>query len=118
MAFFDWFLAAYGPLSRRRTVLMGDFNTGLHFEDETGATFVAPDGMLRLREAGYIDAWRTLHPKRREFTWFSPQAGNGFRLDYVFLGAALAKRLVAARHVQGVRTRRVSDHAALVVEVG
>jgi len=37
--------------------------------------------MEQLIELGWVDAWRFLHPAKREFTWFS-SANNGFRLDY------------------------------------
>jgi exonuclease III len=116
VAFFEWFLRKVRPGADSSTLLVGDFNTGRHYEDEEGATFWAPEYMDKLKIAGFADAWRHLHPRARDYTWYSPK-GNGFRLDYVFLGRALLPSLRAARHLHAVRERGDSDHAALVVEL-
>jgi exodeoxyribonuclease-3 len=115
-AFFKWFLEMVRARADSRTLLVGDFNTGRHFEDEAGATFWASEYMDELKVAGFTDAWRHLHPRTRDYTWFSAK-GNGFRLDYVFLGQALLPSLRVARHVHAVRERGDSDHAALVVDL-
>lgn len=97
-------------------VLIGDFNTGKHYLDEEGATFIAPGYLDRLEAVGYRDSWRALNTNVREYTWFSP-AGNGFRLDYAFLSPVLAPVLSHAQHVDATRIAGVTDHSALVVDL-
>ncbi len=116
LPYWDWFLREAEARASRPCVLIGDFNTGKHFIDEVGATFVGPEYLGRLEELAYADAWRRLHPEAREYTWFSHR-GNGFRLDYAFLSPALAPRLRRACHSQQEREERVSDQAALLVEI-
>lgn len=113
----DEFLSLVRPLSSRPSVLIGDFNTGQHFVDEVGRTFYGAEYLDALRSAGFDDAWRTLHPEAREYTWFS-QIGNGFRVDHCWLSQSAKQRLIEARHLHDVRTARTSDHSALVVTLG
>lgn len=106
-------------------MLIGDTNTGLPGIDEETPVFGprAVRWMHGLDEAGWTDAFRSLHGQRREYTWYSPNGGNGFRLDEAFLHHSLMPRLRAARHewggVEGGDERRdvLSDHAALIVDL-
>jgi exonuclease III len=76
------------------------------------------DGMAR---AGWPDGFRHLHGNRREYTWYSPNKGNGFRLDEAFVHRSLLPRLDAVRYEWGrdgsSRRDAVSDHAAVIVEL-
>jgi endonuclease/exonuclease/phosphatase family metal-dependent hydrolase len=89
------------------TVLAGDFNE-------------VPEGLplARLREAGWRDAWRRLHPADPGDTFPTPEPF--IRLDYVFLPPS-APPLRAARLV-GLTPDAdgffASDHAGLLVELG
>lgn len=96
--------------------ILGDFNTGRHFEDEPGATFGSTDLLGALWTLGFRDAWRLLHPHDREFTWYS-RAGAGFRIDHAFLSPALLGGLVSARYSHAERELGVSDHSVLVVDL-
>jgi exodeoxyribonuclease III len=104
-------------LATEPTLIIGDFNTGKHYIDEDGATFIGPENIDRLEKLNYIDAWRHLHPTARDYTWFSP-AGNGFRLDFAFLSPSLATKLTSARHIHETRIDTITDHSGLVVEIG
>ncbi len=97
--------------ANQRTILLGDFNTGL-VQDAEGTPFTMGEAMQSLLDLGYQDAWRTKHGDQREYTWYS-NAENGFRLDYAFLSPALSHHLVSADHQQDVRISRISDHALL-----
>jgi len=97
-------------------VFIGDWNTGRHYADEAGATFFAAAEFVALSNTGWTDAWRSLHPQERDYTWFST-AGNGFRLDHAFLSPSLAPRLADARLSHTERLERVTDHSALIVEL-
>lgn len=88
------------------TILVGDFN----------ATPDAP-GLVRLREAGFVDAWMRLRPNEPGFTFESH--APAMRIDYVFVSPDLAPRLedialVADAPREGTRG---SDHLGLVVNL-
>ncbi|EIC23635.1 endonuclease/exonuclease/phosphatase family protein [Thiorhodovibrio frisius] len=95
--------------------IVGDFNTGLHFQDEEGATFFCTTEFKALSESGVVDSWRNRNPATREFSWYSNH-GNGFRIDHVFSsteGDALIERVY---YDHKPREAKATDHAALVVE--
>jgi exonuclease III len=108
-----------------KTVLLGDFNTGLP-EDAQGTPFVLSDYIRVLRLEKYVDSWRHLNPNTREYTWYTKRKNketsvsedyNGFRLDYVFVSPALTDHIVDARHLHQVRTGKVSDHAMVFADL-
>jgi exodeoxyribonuclease-3 len=109
-----------------RTILLGDFNTGLNHIDKTpdGAAFKLTHYIDTLLSDGYVDVWRDAHPDKREYTWFTWQKGkelNGFRLDYIYTSSALRGGIVNAQHVDHVRglvkNGGLSDHAILVADL-
>lgn len=116
LPYWDWFLERARERSDGQCVLIGDFNTGKHLIDEVGATFFGADYPIRLEELGWADAWRSLHPEDREYTWYSPK-GNGFRLDYAWLSPSLRGSLRAASHLHETRTKAITDHAGLMVDL-
>jgi exonuclease III len=80
------------------------------------------DGWMRgLDEAGWTDAFRHLRGNARAYTWYSPNGGNGFRIDQAFLNPALRPRLRSFRYDWGRRARLTgrpaSDHAAMVLDL-
>jgi exonuclease III len=103
-------------------LLVGDTNSGRRGIDEESPAFDRREERWidDLARAGWVDAFRALHGDRREYTWYSPNGGNGFRLDYGFCNPALLRRLRAARHVWGsdggTRRDALSDHAALLLD--
>lgn len=108
-----------------RTVLLGDFNTGLP-EDAQGTPFELSDRIRVLRLERYVDTWRALNPKAREYTWYSKRRNkqlgisedfNGFRLDYIYVSGALKDCIAGAAHVDSVRRNGVSDHAILMADL-
>ena len=113
---------AHGP-----ALLIGDTNSGRPGVDEAPtcrAGFNAREGgwIEGLARAGWSDGFRHLRGEERIYTWYSPNAGNGFRLDQAFLNAALLPALGAVRYEWGRRRtgRRpsfaLSDHAALLLD--
>lgn len=103
----------------QKVVLLGDLNTGLP-EDAQGTPFVLSDYIRVLRLEKYVDTWRHLNPKAREYTWYTKRRNNetsssedynGFRLDYLFVSPSLRDCIVDAKHVHEVRINKVSDHA-------
>jgi exonuclease III len=111
---FSWLLQPPAELPEP-TLVIGDFNTGLHRIDEQGATFHCAAEFGRLGSAGWADAWRLIHKDAREFSWYS-SAGNGFRLDHAFVSGGLEPNVVAAFYDHATR-EGLTDHSALTVEI-
>ena len=105
-------------------LLVGDTNTGRIGVDEESRTFnEREDGWMGAMEAaGWHDAFRYLYGELPVYSWYSPNRGNGFRLDQAFVIHGLLSRLVKARYEwgqadNGNRRRDVlSDHAALILD--
>jgi exodeoxyribonuclease III len=69
-----------------------------------------------LREAGWVDAFRSLHGYGdRQASWTFPHDRGGWRLDHVM---AFGLRPVAAAYAHEWRREGLSDHSALVVDLG
>ncbi len=100
-------------------LFIGDFNTGTNDldKDPKGTAYVGPEYMARMTDVGFVDLWRTRHPALREYSWFSPQKKNGFRLDHVFGTPAINGRVTDCRYEHEPRKSNASDHSALVVEI-
>jgi len=98
-------------------LLLGDTNSGRPGIDEESPAFNQREGawMDGLERAGWRDAFRHLRGAARAYTWYSPNGGNGFRIDQAFLNPALLPNLSRAHHDWG--RDRPSDHAALVLEL-
>ncbi|MEM7403731.1 MAG: endonuclease/exonuclease/phosphatase family protein [Pseudomonadota bacterium] len=75
-----------------------------------------------LEKAGWADVYRQFEPDAPCYTWYSPNAGNGYRLDQAFINRPALPRLRGARYEWGAHpdapdTRHaLSDHAALLVD--
>jgi exodeoxyribonuclease-3 len=95
-------------------VILGDLNAGRHHLDEGGDTFTCTRCLGQLAAIGYVDAFRRLHPEAREYTWYSHE-GAGFRIDHAYVSAALAGRIRACTYSHRERTRKISDHSALLL---
>jgi exonuclease III len=114
---FNWLLDQKKVLLQKRTMLIGDFNTGIHYLDEQGATFHHADKFEALQSQGWVDAWRCRNQAAREFSWFS-ERGNGFRIDHALASPTLAPGIATIRYSHVERDLRVSDHSILCVEFG
>jgi len=106
-----------GKLLERQSLILGDFNTGIRGIDEAGKTFYAEDCFRELLERGWQDAWRSRHPETTEYSWYSQREG-GFRIDHALASPELDERIVSATYEHSVREAEISDHSALVIEVG
>jgi exonuclease III len=107
-------------------VFLGDTNCGWPVLDEERPVFNAQtrewlDGLASL---GWRDAYRLLSAEERFYTWYSPNGGNGFRLDQAFLNRRMQPRLRRAWYEWGAppdedtpyRRDALSDHAALLLD--
>ena len=102
-------------------ILLGDTNSGrIDIDEESKAFSTFEDRWMQTMEAlNWNDGFRYLHNDKREFTWYSPNGRNGFRLDQVFLHRHCLSKLKTLRHDWGNGDRRdsLSDHAAIVVDL-
>ncbi len=113
---FQQILAASQRCKDQNAILIGDFNTGKHYQDEEGKTFVCEKYMHLLAKIGWMDAWRHLHGDAREYSWYS-HAGRGFRIDHAFVTPALATSIISCEYRHEFRKQECSDHAPLVLEL-
>jgi len=99
-----------------RFVVAGDLNTwraGAAGRRRSGAQGV---NLGRLSALGYADAWETVEGDDPGTTW-GRGLGGSFRLDYVVVSGALRGGLRSAEVAHAEGAERLSDHAALVVEL-
>jgi len=124
LPFLDAVLGVALSWRRGPALLVGDTNSGLiDLDEEVPAFNVEEDGWIRgLEAAGWADGFRLLKGGARAYTWYSPNGGNGFRIDQAFVNRTLRPRLSDAWHewgaAPGQRTRHaLSDHAALLIDL-
>ena len=106
-------------------LVIGDTNSGLPNLDEETRVFGPQEaGWLRaLHEYGWLDAFRHHKGEERVFTWYSPNGGNGFRLDQAFINADLIQHVSDIGYAWGKtadsnqRRDALSDHAAILLDL-
>ncbi len=96
-------------------LFIGDFNTGNNELDLTdGATpFIVSHHFDQFGRGRLQDIWRGRNPSGREYSWYSTQAKNGFRLDHVFATEKMNATVAFCEYIHDTRIRRHSDHSAL-----
>jgi exodeoxyribonuclease-3 len=100
-----------------QSILIGDFNCGIPFEDSDTRTFYATALFQQLLRQGWVDAWRSRHRHAREFSWISHPRRNGFRYDHALASAHLDARIAAVEYDHAVREAGYSDHSALLLDI-
>ena len=109
-------------------VVCGDFNAAHEEIDiarpktnhhSAGFTDEERQGITNYLKAGFIDTFRTLHPKDVRYTWWShwgnARANNvGWRIDYFFISKSLKKYLKSAEIYED---QIGSDHCPISIEL-
>jgi len=103
-------------LLNQKCLIIGDFNTGLPFQDESKESFYCVKEFQRLNQVGFIDAWRSRHPDKFEYSWFS-QADNGFRIDHAFVTESLNTQISSVEYDHFPRENKLTDHSALIIHI-
>ncbi len=101
-------------------LLIGDTNSGLPDIDEESPAFGKYETafMNGLDALNWKDMFRALHGQKREYTWYSPNGKNGFRLDEAFANKHLQPHITSFDYVwaQSDEHRQLSDHAAILMD--
>lgn len=98
------------------TVCIGDFNTGKHYIDEQGATFIGAHYINQIEDIGLIDAWRYTNKSKKEFSWYS-SIGNGFRLDHTFISKNSVNFIEYCSYIHTPREEKITDHSAMILKL-
>jgi len=75
--------------------------------------------MTKWFERGFVDAFRSKHPERTEYSWWSYRAGarknnKGWRIDYQSVSTPIADKIVDAFQLTDVVH---SDHCPVYMEI-
>jgi exonuclease III len=122
-AFYADMLGLLGRWRRGPLLLLGDTNSGRPGIDEEAPAFGPKEAawLDALERLGWRDAFRLRQGRARAYTWYSPNRGNGFRIDQAFVDHELRRRLRSVRYDWGRSARppgtTPSDHAALLLDL-
>ncbi len=98
------------------TLLIGDLNCGIPFQDSMTKTFFATDYFQEMLSKGWIDCWRSRHPNATEYTWISSVKKHGFRYDQALASKSFNTKIKSVTYDHSVREDGHSDHSAMLVE--
>jgi len=97
------------------TLVVGDLNCGIPFEDSDTKTFQNTHLFQQMLVQGWVDAWRSRHADAVEFTWISAKRQNGFRYDHALATTAFDERISDVSYDHQPRLDGVSDHSSLMI---
>jgi len=126
MPYLEAIEAIAGSWRHGPAIFLGDTNCGWPVIDEERPVFgpITASWLDALHALGWRDAFRHLRAEERFYTWYSPNGGNGFRLDQAFVNRRMLPRLQDACYQWGrpsiadeaCRREALSDHAALLLD--
>lgn len=95
-------------------ILGGDFNVidRFHQPAHTGFLDFELDMAKRLAEHGLLDAFGHCRPGVQEHSWVG-RTGDGYRYDYLYVGAPLTRVLASCDYLHHTRTAGLTDHSAV-----
>jgi exodeoxyribonuclease-3 len=123
------------PPSDRAAIVLGDFNVvpaAIDSWNEAGLagtifhTDAERERLARLQQAGFVDAFRALHPELQAFSWWDYRAGafhkkQGLRIDLALATAPAQARVRAVEIDREFRKKQggftPSDHAPVIVDL-
>ena len=124
--FFNW--VGNLQLQRPNMIVVGDYNIAHQRIDihdpvrKQNPSGFKPEERVWMTEwfdAGFVDAFRDLHPDEVSYTWwrstqFARQCGKGWRIDYQSVSDSIADRIQSVTHLQNVFH---SDHCPVLLEI-
>jgi exodeoxyribonuclease-3 len=121
-AFVASLLAALDELPeglRNRLVVGGDYNVIARTHQPLHPGFLPFEfGLLETLEAhGLVDAHERCSPGAQPYSWIG-RTGDGYRYDYFHVGRELAERITSCAYLHETRDQRLTDHAAVALELG
>lgn len=113
---------------KKPVIVVGDYNVAhneidLARPDSNHMTHGFTDeeraDMTNFITSGLVDTFRTLHPEKVQYSWWSPMAGArvrnvGWRIDYVLVSKILQKKVKSAFILDQVYG---SDHCPVGIEI-
>lgn len=75
--------------------------------------------MSKWMESGFKDAFRTAHPEKVEYSWWSYRAGaraknKGWRIDYQYVSTPISDKIITAHQIIDAKH---SDHCPVYLEI-
>jgi len=110
-------------------IVTGDFNVAhqaidlknpkSNYNKTSGYTQVEIDGMTKIQKVGLIDSFRSLHPEKIQYTFWSMRTGArarnaGWRIDYFLVDKELEGNIVKAEIHDQIMG---SDHCPISLEL-
>lgn len=99
----------------KSSVVIGDFNCGIPFEDSETKSFVNTHMFQAMLKKGWIDAWRSRNAKKKEYTWISTVKQNGFRYDHALASPRFDQSIESIEYHHEPRKSGVSDHSSMSI---
>jgi exodeoxyribonuclease-3 len=113
---------------KKPVIVVGDYNVAHNEIDLArpdsnhkthGFTKEERADMTTFLKNGLVDTFRTLHPEKVQYSWWSPMAGArtrnvGWRIDYVLVSKSLQKKVKSAFILDQVHG---SDHCPVGIEI-
>ena len=130
LRYYDMFLKHVQKLEKKYTkiVFCGDLNVAHNEIDlarpkensnQIGFLPIERAWVDKVEEAGFIDTFRSLHPKTVKYSWwdmktFSRDRNVGWRIDYIFVSKLLIKKVKKAEILTDFKG---SDHAPVFLDL-
>ncbi|MFK7853668.1 MAG: endonuclease/exonuclease/phosphatase family protein [Granulosicoccus sp.] len=100
----------------RNSIIIGDLNCGIPFEDSETKTFDNTYLFQQLMKQGWVDTWRSRNLAVKEFSWVSNR-GNGYRYDHCLCTTNIDQSIANIAYDHGVRELGISDHSAMILNL-
>jgi len=100
----------------KKICVIGDFNTGLPFEDEADNTFYCVNEFKNLLTIPLIDSWRSRNKHTKEFSWYS-NSGAGFRIDHILSTPTMDQAIQSIGYDHNPRTKKATDHSLIFFSI-
>lgn len=111
-------LTALPPALQGTLLVGGDYNVISRDHEPRHVGFLPFEfGLLdELLRLGLVDVWNHAYPGEQAHSWIG-RTGDGYRYDYFHLAQPMLDRLGATSYLHETREQRLTDHAAVAVQI-